>query len=179
MKVLVVGNARHGKDTVCEILRDEFGLTFISSSLFCAEIVCRPYMKEVFGKEYETIEACFEDRVNYRAGWYTAIQDFNRPDKARLAKMMLEKCQVYSGMRDWRELNACKNERVFDVIVWVDRSMVLPPEDAGSMTIKQWMSDFTIDNNGTLEDLRRNVQILFTRLLRDHNMKQIGAFLGW
>ena len=37
-KLLVIGHGRHGKDTVCEILRDEFGYTFESSSQFCSKL---------------------------------------------------------------------------------------------------------------------------------------------
>ncbi len=36
-KLLIIGNARHGKDTVCDILREEFNYSFRSSSDFCAE----------------------------------------------------------------------------------------------------------------------------------------------
>jgi hypothetical protein len=30
-KLLVIGHGRHGKDTVCEMLRDHYGYTFESS----------------------------------------------------------------------------------------------------------------------------------------------------
>lgn len=33
-KLLVIGYGRHGKDTVCEILRDQHGYSFTSSSSF-------------------------------------------------------------------------------------------------------------------------------------------------
>jgi dephospho-CoA kinase len=32
------------------------------------------------------------------------------------------------------------------------------------MSLEQWMSDFTIDNNGTLEDLKFNLDQLMTHL---------------
>ena len=37
-KLLVIGHGRHGKDTVCEILRDHYGYTFESSSQFCSKL---------------------------------------------------------------------------------------------------------------------------------------------
>jgi translation elongation factor EF-1alpha len=36
-KLLVIGHGRHGKDTVCEMLRDDYGYTFESSSKFCSK----------------------------------------------------------------------------------------------------------------------------------------------
>ncbi len=53
-----------------------------------------------------------------------------------------------------------KNTGVFDYCIWVDRSDHLPPENKNSMSLEQWMSDYTIDNNGTLQDLEFNVQQL-------------------
>jgi len=37
-KLLVIGHGRHGKDTVCEILRDKYGFSFESSSQFCSKL---------------------------------------------------------------------------------------------------------------------------------------------
>lgn len=50
-----------------------------------------------------------------------------------------------------------KNTGVFDYCIWVDRSDYLPPERRNSMSLEQWMADFTIDNNGSLDDLYFNV----------------------
>jgi len=33
VKLMIMDHARHGKDTVCEILRDTYGFTFESSSM--------------------------------------------------------------------------------------------------------------------------------------------------
>ena len=46
-----------------------------------------------------------------------------------------------------------RNTGVFDYAIWVDRSDYLPPESEESMSLKPWMADFHIDNNGTLKDL--------------------------
>jgi dephospho-CoA kinase len=60
-----------------------------------------------------------------------------------------------------------KNTGVFDYCIWVDRSDHLPLEDRSSMNLEIWMADYVIDNNGTLEDLRRNTLDLANhRLLR-------------
>ena len=57
-----------------------------------------------------------------------------------------------------------KNTNVFDYCIWVDRSDHLPPEPKDSMSLEQWMSDFTIDNNGTINALMFNTYQLIENL---------------
>jgi hypothetical protein len=57
-----------------------------------------------------------------------------------------------------------QNTGVFDYAIWVDRSDHLPPESKDSMSLEQWMADFTIDNNGTLEELEFNLDRLMCYL---------------
>jgi hypothetical protein len=42
--------------------------------------------------------------------------------------------------------------------------MHLEAESTDSMSLEQWMSDFTIDNNGTLTDLLFNLDQLMSHL---------------
>jgi adenosyl cobinamide kinase/adenosyl cobinamide phosphate guanylyltransferase len=72
-RLLVLGNARHGKDTFAEILRDNFGLKFISSSQAAADIFIYDELSEKY--DYKTSEECYEDRSNHRAEWYNMICD--------------------------------------------------------------------------------------------------------
>jgi hypothetical protein len=53
-----------------------------------------------------------------------------------------------------------KNTGVFDYAIWVDRSKFLMPESKDSMSLEQWMADYTIDNNGNLDDLWFNTRQL-------------------
>jgi hypothetical protein len=53
-----------------------------------------------------------------------------------------------------------QNEEIFDCAIWVDRSDHLPSEDPSSMSIEQWMCNYTIDNNGDLQRLKKNVHVL-------------------
>jgi hypothetical protein len=154
-RLLLLGYARHGKDTVAEMLRDKHGFRFVSSS----EFVGREIIWENWGKiRYPTFEAMFEDRVNWRVQWMEMIALYNTPDKSKTARTMLDRgYDMYVGMRRLDELNAARS--LFDYVVWVDRSQHLPPE-TGSMDITRENAkpDYIIDNNGTLEDLERNVE---------------------
>ena len=162
LKLLVIGHGRHGKDTVCEMLRDKFGYSFESSSQFCSKLFIYNDLKDKYG--YTNEEECYNDRHNHRAEWYDAICDYNVPDPARLGREIFKAHDIYCGLRNKKEFHAMKNTGVFDYAIWVDRSDFLPPENKNSMSLEQWMADYTIDNNGTLEDLEFNVKQLISHI---------------
>jgi len=162
LKLLIIGHGRHGKDTVCEILRDKYGYSFESSSQFCSKLFIYNDLKEKYG--YANEEECYADRHNHRVEWYNAICDYNVPDPARLGREMFNVYDIYCGLRNKKEYHAMRNTKVFDYAIWVDRSDYLPLESKDSMSLEQWMADYTIDNNGTLEDLQFNVDQLMTFL---------------
>lgn len=154
-KFLIVGNARHGKDTFAELLRDEFGLKFKSSSQAAADIFIFDELKIKYG--YSTSEECFEDRVNHRAEWYDLICAYNKNDKATLAKGILENADCYVGMRDREEIEECMKQGLFDLIIWVDASERLPLEDSDSFNIDKSCADVIVENNGTFEEFKIKV----------------------
>jgi dephospho-CoA kinase len=152
IRLLLVGSARHGKDTLAEILKENFGLSFISSSQACADIFIYDELKEKYG--YKTPEECFNDRVNHRQEWYELICDYNKDDKARLAKEILKYNNTYVGMRDSGEIKECLKQGLFDLVIWVDASKRLPREDTSSFNITEADADIVIENNGTFEEFK-------------------------
>lgn len=157
-KILIIGHARHGKDSMAEILNEEFGLKFKSSSQSAADIFLYDALKDKYG--YKTPEECFEDRVNHRAEWKNMICDYNKDDRAKLAKGILERSDCYVGMRDRDEINECLRQGLFDLIIWVDASNRLPLEDPSSFNIDVSCADIIIDNNGTFEEFKSKVKRL-------------------
>lgn len=164
-KLLIIGHGRHGKDTVCEILKEKYGFSFESSSQFCSRLFIFDMLKDRYG--YSTEEQCYADRHNHRAEWYNAICEYNVPDAARLGREIFKEHDIYCGLRNKKEYHAMRNTGVFDYAIWVDRSDYLPLEPKTSMTLEQWMADFTIDNNGSLEELNFNVDQIMNYLLKD------------
>ncbi len=162
-KLLVVGHARHGKDTVCDILHDDFGLTFESSSRFCSKLFIFDKLKNKYG--YVSEIECYEDRANHREEWFNAIADFNKADAARLGKAIFAEFDIYCGLRNRVEFFEMLNQDVFDYSIWVDRSKILLPESTASMNIEIPWTDFEVDNNGTLEELRINVAKVMSEIL--------------
>jgi dephospho-CoA kinase len=155
IKLCIIGSMRMGKDSMAEILRDEFGMTFESSSQSAADIFLYGLLKEKYG--YETSEECFEDRHNHRQEWYEAICEYNKDDKARLAKGIMERTNCYVGMRDRDEIKECIKQELFDLIVWVDASDRLPEEPATSFNIDKGCADIIIENNGTYEEFYEKI----------------------
>lgn len=154
-KLLIIGHKRHGKDSMAEILNEEFGYTFESSSQAAANIFLYSLLKEKYG--YETPIECFEDRVNHRPEWYEAICEYNKDDRAKLAKGILERSDCYVGMRDRNEIEECLKQGIFDLVVWVDASGRLPKEDSNSFNIDESCADVIIPNNGDYESFRKRV----------------------
>lgn len=164
MKLLVIGHARWGKDSTCEIIQRDFGMSFSSSSLFAMERAVRPEL-EAMGLVYATQEDCYNDRVNLRAAWKVAIEKYNTPDGSRLCQELLaEGHDIYCGLRSRREFDACVIQEVFDHVIWVDASKRLPLEHASSMELEAADADWVIDNNRDPHDLVREVHILMTKL---------------
>lgn len=166
-KLLVVGHGRHGKDTVCEML-EAYSYTFQSSSKFCSELFIFDELKDKYG--YTDEEACYSDRHQHRTEWYNMIHNYCRDDLARLGRNLFAKHDIYCGLRNKREFFAMKNEEIFDYAIWVDRTDHCHLEPGSSMSIEQWMCDYTIDNNGDLDRLKKNVDILMRTIFKNRGL---------
>jgi|688.fasta_scaffold31509_3 hypothetical protein len=162
-KLLIIGHARHGKDTLAEKIRDKMGLAFTSSSVFVGQECIWP----TWGRDrYHTFEEMFADRVNHRKTWADLISAYNTPDKTRTARTMLERgYDMYVGMRRRDEFNACCKAYLFDHVIWVDALKRLPPEGKDSMELMACHADICFDNNGYEDSV-------------DHAVQEIQEFLN-
>ena len=175
MRLMIVGHARCGKDTVAEILRDEFGMTFESSSVFCLETAILPTLR-LLGYEYESPQECMKQREtvpDWRRIWHDAIANFNSPDKTKLGRLLYAKYDIYVGLRSNTEFNAMRNECVFDYAVWVDaQDRGIEVEPRSSNKIEPWMADYVLDNNYGIENLQHNTRKLIRTLREKHYGKK-------
>jgi dephospho-CoA kinase len=148
--ILIIGHARHGKDTVAGIMQESFGYNFESSSEAASRIFLFKALRDKYG--YKSPKQCFEDRVNHRVEWHDLICEYNKDDKARLAKDILKTSNVYVGMRSDEELDECKRQKIFDVVLGV-YAHDKPEESPDSFSINIWkQSDIIIPNSqGILE----------------------------
>lgn len=151
-KYLILGHARHGKDTVAEYM-NILGIKAVNASILWS---ARVY--EALG--YKSIGACYEDRVNHRVLWGEMIALFCKDDKARLAKLVYAQSDVYCGCRRQDELDAVIAE--FDpVILYVDASKRIELESLASYSITVPDRAIVLDNNGSKEKLLAQVDALF------------------
>lgn len=155
MKLLIIGHGRHGKDTVAEMLQEQIGLTFRSSSEAAAEIAVFPTLGPRYG--YKTVKECFDDRANHRQEWKDLITAYNTPDKARLCREILETSDCYVGMRCPLELAAVRP--MFGAVIWVEAS-ARRPSDPTMLIPFDPNSMLYIDNNFSLGTLHRQVKRL-------------------
>jgi hypothetical protein len=169
MKLLVVGHSQHGKDSACEIICTEYGLTHESSSLFCCKLFLFEALREKY--DYDNIVDCYRDRHNHQAEWYDLISEYNAEDAARLGKAMFAEFDVYCGLRNKKEFFEMKRQNVFDYSIWVDATKRKPLEPKTSMTLEREWMDFVIDNNGPESDLpgevRRVMKEVAIRAMKD------------
>lgn len=162
-KLIITGHARHGKDTVCEILRDKHNYTFESSSHILAEEVVFPALADKYG--YSTVEECYADRINHRKEWFELLKAYNSPDATHLGRKIFEKYDIYCGLRNIHELHAMQLKKLFDVVIWVDAGSRVPEiESTDSMTIPRDYADIILWNSGTKSDLVDAVADLTTIL---------------
>lgn len=163
-KLLIIGHARHGKDTVAEIISNTYNMPFRSSSDFVAERLMFPILSKKYG--YKNHIEAYNDRHNHRAEWHDLIHDYCKDDAARLGREIFAENSIYCGLRNKTEFHAIKNEGIFDYCIWVDRCDLLPQENRSSMSLEPWMADFVIDNNRDLAHLNREVVRLMNRILK-------------
>lgn len=156
-KILVLGHMRHGKDTVAQMISNETGLTFESSSMNAAKIFIYDELKQKYN--YQSFEECYEDRLNHRKEWHDLICDYNKEDKARLAKNILSINDMYVGMRSNEEIMACKEQGLFDLVIGVfDPDKPLENHDSFDIDLFK-MSDIIIPT-GCLMKTLKNVKLI-------------------
>lgn len=169
MKILIMGYGRHGKDTVASMIAQRTGLKWGSSSMVALHHAVWPVMSNetIYEGEYQRYESpaeCFADRHNRRAEWHELIKQYNTPDKARLAKDVLSEYDMYVGMRCQQEFYESRD--LFDLVIWVDASLRHEDEPGDSCTVDWRMADIVINNNRSLDDLRRTIRVLFPARLQ-------------
>lgn len=172
MKLFIVGPARHGKDTVAEMIRDNFGLSFEPSSMFCLKRCVRPAL-EAQGFVYSSDEECYADRVNHRIEWRRAIENYNRNKLSRLSQEIFAEHDIYAGIRNRAEF--WQSRKFADLAIWVDARDRLPNNDP-SLDINEADCDVTIPNNTSLEELDRRVIRLF-HLLTFQPLRMAGTYM--
>jgi hypothetical protein len=161
-RILVIGEASHGKDTICDYLEEAFKIKSYGSSWFAAENFMLAAFKEKKGSEYSSPKECHEDRNNHREFWYKEIEAFNSKTGCELAIHIFNRVPIYNGMRSYElEFKACVRNDIFDLIIYVDAKERLIAEGTYvpdvTMKIPKSEAHIIIENNGTKEALFKKI----------------------
>lgn len=159
-KILVVGHSRHGKDTVADILSEVYGLKGISGSRWMLEAGHMDDLATELG--YTDRGRFYTDRHLHRKAWFDRINKTIQTSPAAIARGVFRQHDVYTGIRTSEEYEAVQAIVRPDMVLWVDRSTVLPPEPSDSNELQWDPSMLTVWNGGTIEQLRDEVIRLMT-----------------
>ena len=170
--IYVVGNARHGKTTVARLLAAALDCSFADSSLFLADRVVMPYLKEHFGLEYPDAVAAHADRGPHRQKWRDAITEFNADDPSKLSGMIFETNRIYCGCRSEVEYLAGK-EKYNAICIYVDAFERLQTKEE-TFDIPYGICDVKLDNNGEWIDTVNRLLTISKNFNLDGSKETLG-----
>lgn len=157
MKLRINGYARHGKDTVADIVAREYGLVkpdasriisrYLITSRLPKDWYCAPDGSSLLLSEQ--VEAAYQDRVNHRTGWYNFVSDMGAET---LCLEVMREGDIYCGERRRESFELTKG--LFDASIWVDATgRGLGPEPTASCDLTAEGHDYILYNDGTEEEL--------------------------
>ena len=154
MKIVVIGHKQHGKDTLAELITKHSNLRCSGSSVKALELFLFDILADKYG--YKTIEEAYEDRDSCRQDWFESIAKYNTPDPTKLARQIMEENDIYVGIRNPIELDACLEEGVFNFVIGIFDPRK-PLEGLSNKIDVHKYSDLLITNDGNLQELEEKV----------------------
>lgn len=167
MRLFIAGDPESGKDALGLAIEKLFKMPACSSSLAA--------MPHVYGMspelklKYPDARAAWEDRrtPENRVLWHDYIVKLNTPNLTTLGRILLEDHDVYVGIRNPDEFEACKKAGLCDLSIWVTSDIRGSKESAKSNGMSPHMCDMEFRNNcETLGELETKVQRVFGRMLK-------------
>lgn len=145
--ILFCGWGRAGKDEAATFLSKITTLRYAGSTSWAG----LPHMAKFLGVHPQQ---AWEERHQNRELWKTELDRLREIDQCLLARLVLETGDISAGIRDKKEIDAIKAERLFDRIVWISRVGILMDP---TVTFSSIDCDEVIHNNGTLADFHRTL----------------------
>ena len=144
---MIVGRSRAGKDTACEYLARVTHLRFAgTTSLYLAKYVAaRLGISE---------QEAYGTRHLNRNLWHRVGREVRRQDPGLLIRESLLHAEIVGEVRDSEEIVACKQEKLVDLIAWIDNDRV--PKDS-TVRFAERDCDIVVPNHGSLEEFHRRL----------------------
>jgi len=152
--VAVLGYGRAGKDTAAMWLgMHVYGCHYVGST----SDVVNPLIARERGM---TPEENWATRHQNRKFWYDWCNEFRKDDPTKIARATMETGgNIIVGLRDKAELEACRNAKLFGIVIWVDNPRV-PPDP--TVTFTRSDCDIVVDNDGSFAKFFSKLTRLFT-----------------
>lgn len=185
-KILFVGNGRAGKDEAAIFLGSITQLKYAGSFSWAA----LPYMAKLL--DLHPCQA-WEQRHQHRQFWKDELDKLRLSDQCHLARLVVQSGDIGAGLRDIKEINAVKAERLFDRIVWVERpgtpvdsTVTFTSEDAHEVimndgTLEQYhakLFDWAVSNRLPLKRTDKTVELFRKSRFYPWNGETSGARMG-
>jgi dephospho-CoA kinase len=165
MKLLITGYKQHGKDTVCSLIQQIYGLTSISSSYYA--VMHTDIFDDLALHLGVSKSLLYKIRDDYRKEFFDLIRNANiKHGMDFLGQGIFANYDIYNGIRNHEEFFAIKEKKLFDTSIWVDASERKPAESIESCTMRPEYCDIILDNNGNMEELVLNIICLLRKLQR-------------
>lgn len=151
MKALIIGYKESGKTTAARILADILDTSYANTS----DIIITEFANDCgLDEEYvHTHKDTFRDEL-----WsYGRVRQEKDP---LWPQSIIEHVDILTGVRNLDELDAARNAKLYDIVIWIDR-----PGFGASSTDKLSSSDADVilKNDGSFVDLRLKLRQLVKR----------------
>lgn len=163
-KLAIVGFGRSGKDTAAEVIAAHSNLKYdgrtgSTSGVILSRMLTNPRYAGLSREEV------YSRRLVDRELWYEVGREIcnHEDDAAGLVKECLRTGNIVVGIRSAEELKACRQERLFDSVIWIDGGSRVPVDT--TVHFGRSDCDLVIENHGTLEEFKRKL-IAFAKCLR-------------
>jgi cytidylate kinase len=146
-RIMVVGHSGAGKDTACLYLASITHLRFAgtTSHYLARYVAVRLGVSE---------EKAYRLRHANRNLWHGVGNEIRRRDPALLIREALEHAEITGGIRARKEIEACRSERLVDLIVWIANDRV--PKST-TVQFDERDCDVVVANHGSIEEFHSNL----------------------
>ena len=184
MRILILGHANHGKTTTAMMLR-RYGFKVVDTSdlnidRYIQEELAKPTPKGVPKTPSAMKKQILENKDAFRQKLFDSLREYTKDEPDKFAKYVLQKSDVYVGMRSYEEFKA--SEYLFDLVLHV-HDYNKPEESRESYDLQDHLSSvhtplYTIDTtSATHRSVRRQLDVVMCQYF-DLNMSELRHLIA-
>jgi hypothetical protein len=144
-KLLIVGHGRAGKDTACEYLSQ---ITSLRNAGTTSKYLCK-HVAQALGLSEEEAYRRRHESNEMRQTWFKIGNQVRENSPTTLLREALMHGEITGGVRDIAEIVGAREEKLVDLIIWVENRRV-PPDPTVTFGVEE--CDIVIPNHGSLDE---------------------------